>query len=451
MAKQYDLVVLGAGNAGQAAAGAARKAGWTVAIVEALDVGGVCPNRGCVPKKVLVAAAEALDTVQRAGEHAIAVNGDVSLDWQQLFDRKESFVRPLPGYMEDSLASRGIDLVRGRGVFVSPDEVDVAGTRLRGKAFVLATGSRPRPLPFEGADLLWTSDDILSMTRPPKSVVFVGAGVIAFEFAHVLARVGTKVTMLEALPRPLPRADADAVAALVEHSRERGIDIRTDVRVNSVKRVGDQHRVVFEQAGETVELDADRIVNGAGRVPNLDNLDLEKAGISVERGRIELDEHLRSKDNPRVWVAGDALPTTPQLSPVATYEGRLVGHNLLNPDDLRSPDYSSLPSAVYAIPTLAQVGLTEAEAAARGLDVEVKVNDMRSWISARTYNEQAGFSKVLYDRESRQIVGAHMLGHGAGDVIHIFALAMRHGIAVDELASGLYAYPTFANDVKSLV
>jgi glutathione reductase (NADPH) len=451
MTKRYDLVVLGAGNGGQAAAGAARKAGWSVAIVEERDVGGVCPNRGCVPKKVLVAAAETLDAVQRAAEHHVTV-GEARLDWKALIARKRSLVGPLPTQMEASLRERGIDLVRGHGVFVGRDTVEVDGTRLEARHIVVATGSRPRPLPIEGAELLKTSDDVLEMDELPVSVAFIGAGVVALELGHVLQRAGAKVTVLEVMSRPLPRLDPDAVNALVDHSRTLGMDLRAGVKVTRLAGAnGAGFAVAFEEDGVRLELRAQMVVNGAGRIANLDTLQLERAGVTVERGRVARDVYLRAVENPKVWIVGDALPDTPQLSPVATYEGRLVGHNLLHPEELRTPDYGSMPSAVFTIPALAQVGLTEEEAAQQGLAVDVKVNDLRGWISARTFNEAAAFAKVLVEKETRRIVGAHLLGHGAAEVVHLFAFAMRHGVTADALAGALYAYPTFSNDVKFLV
>lgn len=449
MTRDYDVVVIGAGNAGQGAAGVAREAGRSVAVIEADLVGGTCPNRGCVPKKVLVAAAEALDVIARAGSHHIEVAG-ASLDWPALIRRKRAIVEPLPGEMAASLARRGIDLVRGAARFRGPDTVEVAGETLRGAHIVVATGSVTRRLPIDGADLMMTSDEFLEMDALPSSIAFVGAGVIAMEFAHVLARAGVKVTLLEVAPRPLAQLDADAVAALVAYSRTLGIDIHTGVEVEQIAAHGDRLTVQYRDAGAAVTLEVDRIVNGAGRVANLDGLDLDAAGIAVDRGRVALDDTLRSKDNPRVYFAGDAVTGAPQLSPVATYEGRIVGHNLVD-DEPRTPDYSTWPSAVFTVPALAQVGLTEEQARDQGVNVVAKESDIRGWISARSYGEEAAYAKVLVDQDSRRIVGAHLLGHGAAETIHLFAMAMRCGITADELARGEYVYPTFSNDVKFLV
>lgn len=450
MSREYDLVVIGAGNAGHGVAGIAREAGWSVAMVESDLVVGVCPNRGCVPKKVLVAAAETLDAIARAGGHHISVPEAV-LDWPALIERKAGIIEAIPGGMESNLASRGIDLIRGEARFTGPTTVEVGGETLRGKKIVVATGSKPRPLPIDGAHLMMTSRDFLEMEQLPGSIVFVGAGVIALEFAHVLVRAGVKVTLLEAGPRPLLRLDEGLVGALVEYSRTLGIDILTGVEVEQIAEAGDRLTVRYQVGGETTTLEADRVLNGTGRVANLDDLNLAVAGIIVERGRVSLDAHLRSTENPDVYFAGDAITGAPQLSSVATYEGRIVGHNLVSDDPPKSPDYSTWPSAVFTVPAIAQVGLTEEQARDQGIEVDVKVNDLRGWISARSYVEDVAYAKVLIEKGTDRVVGAHLLGHGSAETVHVFSLAMRHGITATDLKQGYYVYPTFTNDVKFLV
>jgi glutathione reductase (NADPH) len=447
--ESFDLIVLGAGNAGQAAAGAARAAGWSVAIVEEDLVGGVCPNRGCTPKKVLVAAAEVLDTIRRAGGHAIEVHG-AKLDWPALIARKQSIVAPLPEAMAKSLAQRGIELVRGRGSFVEGGVLRVGERQLSAPKIVIATGSRPRPLSFPGAELVDTSDDFLAMEQLPASMVFIGAGVISMEFAHVLARAGSQAIVLGRGDRPLGNFDAEAVEALVVHSRAVGIDLRDHAKVLAVHRQDRGLLVEFEEAGARRSVTVERVLNGSGRVANVDGLGLEHLGIKVHGHKVAVDVHLRSVDNPDVYFAGDALDGAPQLSPVATTEGKLVGHNLLH-EDQRAIDYRTNPSAVFTIPSIARVGLTAEAATAQGLAFEVKRTDMRAWISARTYREEAAYAKVLVEQGSGLILGADLVGHGAADTVHVFSLAMRYGIPASALQALEYAYPTATSDVKYLV
>ena len=448
MAQEFDVVVLGAGNAGLAAAGVAKQAGKSVLVVESRDVGGTCPLRGCVPKKVLVAAAEALDHIARASEHGISV-GPATLDWPSLIARKQTFVEGVPAAFEDSLKGRGIELMHGPVRFAGRHTVAVNGGRVRADKVVIATGSKPRALPIPGFDLALTSEDILELDHVPQSLVFIGAGVIGLEFTHVLARAGTKVTVIEIAPRPLPGLEADVVDKLTEETRRLGVDIFSGARTTAIEAAAGGVTVRFEHAGEARQVSAEMVANGAGRVADVEGLDLEAGDITHEGAAIAVDRYLRSRTNPDVFVAGDVIES-PQLSPVATYEGRIVGHNIVN-DALIAPDYRAVPAVVFTVPALASVGLTEQAAQAAGHDVEVKLNDMTGWRSAKTHAETAAFAKVLLDKQSGHILGAHLLGHGAGEIVHLFAFAIKHGITAEALKDEVYAYPTFSSDIKFLV
>ena len=447
--KRYDVLAIGAGNAGLGAAGIARAAGLSVGVVEKGDVGGTCALRGCVPKKVLVAAAQVLHQISLAPVHHIEV-GPARLDWGKLITRERSFVAGVAESFEKSLADRGIDLLRGAARFVGPNRVAVNGTILEAGKVVIATGSKPRALPVPGAKHLITSEDILEMTELPGSVVFIGGGVVALEFSHVFARAGCKVTILEVAERLLPGVDEEAVAAICAESERIGIEIVTGALLEAIEIQGNHFAVHAKVAGRPRRFVGERVANGAGRVADLDDLDLDAGGIGHEGTRIAVDEHLRSRSNPAVYVAGDALWSSPQLSPLATYEGRIVGENIVKGDRL-SPDYTSIPANVYTVPALASVGLSEAAAKAGGLDYVVKRNDMRGWRSARTHGETVAFSKVILEKGSERILGAHLVGHGAEEVIHLFAFAMKHGVNATALASTVYAYPTFSSDLKFIL
>ena len=448
MTERYDIVIIGGGNAGFGVSAVAAEAGKRIAFIEEWDFGGTCPNRGCTPKKVLVAAAHALHEIEIAKVHGIEV-GEPRLNWARLIDREKAMVASIPTKLGDLAGSRG-DVFRGHARFVGPRSVAVGDTVLEGENVVVAAGSKPRPLPIPGAEHLITSDDVLSERTLPEDVVFIGGGVIAMEFSHVYARAGAKVTILEALPRVLPNLDADAVAQVRQESERIGIVIKTGVEVREIGRADGRLRVAYAHEGREHTIEAERVVNGAGRVANVDTLDLEAGEVRHDGVRIEVDPYLRSVSNPAVWVCGDALVSSAQLSPLATYEGQLVGRNIVNGAKER-PDYASVPSCVYTVPALASVGLTEAEAEARKLKVAVSVNDMRDWFSGETYGETAAWAKVLVEQGSGRIVGAHIVGHSGEELIHLFALAMRHGITAAEIKSAVFAFPTFSADIKSLV
>lgn len=446
--RSFDVVILGGGNAGMGATVATREAGLSVAMIEPDLLGGTCPNRGCMPKKVLVAAAHALDEIERAKAHHIAV-AKPSLDWAALIDREKAMIAGIPGSLEQLMQRRGVEVIRGHGRFVGPHAVAVNDEMLETKHVVIATGSKSRRLPFPGAELMIGSDEVLSERVLPSSVVFVGGGVIAMEFSHVYARAGSQVTILEMLPRLLAGMDADAVAQLHRETERIGVAIHTGVEVERVERAGERRRVIYRQGGSEQAMEVDRVVNGAGRVADIDGLDLVAGQVASERGRISVDVHLRSTSNPAVYVCGDAVAISPQLSPIATYEGRIVGRNIVD-GAKHIPNYASIPACVFTVPALASVGLTQAAAEERRIDLRTEVNDMRNWLSGRTYAETAAWSKVLIDKQTDQIVGAHILGHAGDELIHIFALAMKNGITATNVKDLIYGFPTFSADIKSM-
>jgi glutathione reductase (NADPH) len=448
-ADSYDVLILGGGNAGIAATVATRAAGLSVVMVEARDLGGTCPNRGCTPKKVLVAAGHALHEIERARVHGITVS-DPRLDWAALIDREKQMISQLPGSFEKLMRDRGVDVIRDHAAFAGTNQVRVGDRTIEARHIVVATGSKPRQLPIPGAEHMITSDEVLSERTLPRDVVFVGGGVVALEFGHVYARAGAKVTMLEVLPQLLPSMDVDAVARIRAESERIGIEVRTGVAVEKIELGNGRLRVHFVQDESEHGIEADRIVNGAGRIADIADLNLEAGGVRHRDGRIETDDYLRSQSNPAVHVCGDVLWTSPQLSPVATYEGQIVGRNVVE-GPVAKPDYASIPSCVYTVPALASVGLTEAKARELGHKIKVHSNDMIDWLSTQTYNEPVAWAKVVVDEATDRILGAHIVGHAGEELIHAFAFAMRFGITAGQIRDTVYAFPTFSADIKHML
>ena len=447
--EKFDVVILGGGNAGIGVTGPVRRAGMSVAMIEADLLGGTCPNRGCTPKKVLVAAGHALHEIERAPVHHIAV-GKPRLDWAALIDREKDLIKDIPDNLARSMAHRNVEVIRGHGVFAGPTVIRIGDRHLEAKHIVIATGSKSRPLPIPGAEHMITSDEMLSERELPGSVIFVGGGVISLEFGHVYARAGASVTILEALPQLLPAMDANAVARIQTESERIGIQVKTSVGVKRIEPAQGRLRVVFVHKGLEHAAEADRVVNGAGRIANVDTLDLAAGNVEHANGRVAVDRHLRSTSNPQVHVCGDAAPVSPQLSPIATYEGDIVGRNIVEGPKY-SPDYASMATSVYTVPALAAVGLTEAAAKQKGFTVKVHTNDMYDWFSARTYAETVAWSKIIVDRATDRILGAHFVGHAGQELVNIFGLAMRFGITAGQIKDYVYAYPTFSSDIKHML
>ncbi len=449
MAKSYDLIILGAGNAGTAAASVANEAGKKVLLVESRDLGGTCPLRGCVPKKVLVAAAENLEQIRLSKEHCVTT-GPAKLSWSKLIQRKQTFVEGVPESLEKEFKKEGVDVVHGKARFVARNQVQIGGEAYTGRKFLISTGSAPRELPIPGAGHALTSEDILEMKSRPKSIVFIGAGVIGLEFAHVLARAGTKVSLLQRGSILLPAAEEELVSALVNETKAIGIKILTEVAVLSIKKEGSDFRVRFKHGGKTRTLTADAVANTTGRPPAIDDLDLETAGVKRNKSGIEVNKFLQSVSNPDVFAAGDCIGRARQLSPIATYEGKTAAHNATH-QKMLAPNYLGIPNVVFTIPALASVGLTEKEAKGDGRRFRTVFNDMKEWRSARTNAETAALAKVLIDEKSGRVLGAHLLGHGAADTIHTFGFAIRFGLTTKDLKEFIYAYPTNTSDVRFLV
>lgn len=447
--EKFDVVILGGGNAGIGVTGPVRRAGMSVAMIEADLLGGTCPNRGCTPKKVLVAAGHALHEIERASVHHIAV-GKLELDWAALIDRERDMIKDIPANLTRSMEKRKVEVIKGHASFAGPNVIRVGNRELEARHIVIATGSKPRPLPIPGAELMITSDEMLTERDFPGSVIFVGGGVISLEFGHVYARAGADVAILEALPQLLPAMDTDAVTRLQTESERIGIRFRTGVSVKRIEPANGRLRVVFSHDGAEHAAEADRVINGAGRIANVDTLNLAAAGVEHANGRLAVDRHLRSTSNPNVYVCGDAVPTSPQLSPIATYEGDIVGRNIVEGPKY-SPDYACMATSVYTVPALAAVGLTEVAARQKGLAIDVHTNDMHDWFSARTYAETVAWSKVIVDRSNDRILGAHFVGHAGQELVNIFGLAMRFGITARQIRENVYAYPTFSSDIKHML
>jgi len=447
--EKFDVVILGGGNAGIGVTGPVRRAGMSVAMIESHDLGGTCPNRGCTPKKVLVAAGHALHEIERAAIHRISV-GKPKLDWSALIGREKDLIKDIPANLERSMGRRNVEVIKGHAAFAGPNAIRVGDRRLEASHIVIATGSKPRPLPIPGAELMITSDEMLSERELPGSVIFVGGGVISLEFGHVYARAGADVTILEALPQLLPAMDADAVALIQTESERIGIRVKTAVSVKRIEPANNRLRVVFTHHGTEHAAEADRVVNGAGRMANVDTLDLAAGNVEHSNGRVAVDCHLRSTSNSQVHVCGDAVPISPQLSPIATYEGDIVGRNIVEGPKY-SPNYESIATSVYTVPALAAVGLTEAAANQKGFAIKVHSNDMQGWFSARTYAETVAWSKIIVDEPTDRILGAHFVGHTGEELVNIFGLAMRFGITATQIKDTVYAYPTFSSDIKHML
>jgi glutathione reductase (NADPH) len=448
--KPYDLVVIGTGvAAGTVAMGCAEK-GWSVAIVDREPYGGTCQLRGCDSKKMLRRAPEFLDEARHLDGRGIAPAG-LHLDWAGMQAHRRSFTDPVPEQRERQFADAGITTLHGIARFTGRTTLAVGQDELQARHVLIASGMKPRPLGIPGAELAITSDQFMELEKLPRRVLFIGGGYISFEFAHMAVRADASVVMLNRGGRPLKGFDPDLVDMLADRSRQAGIDLQNQAEVLAIEATatGLQVRARVDNVPRVFAVDL--VVHGAGRVPAIDELDLDKAGVQAGRKGIEVNAYLQSPSNPAVYAAGDAAATEgPPLTPVAALEGKVALANLLEGNHAE-PDYKGIPSVVFSIPALARVGLLEEEARAQGLDVEVTFSDMRGWFTVKRVREAHAAAKVLTEKGSGRIVGAHLLGPESSELINLFALAIHAGLPADALKGFTSAYPSAGSDLGYLV
>jgi glutathione reductase (NADPH) len=470
-----DLIVIGTGTAASTTAHKCSSVGWKVAIIDSLSFGGTCALRGCEPKKVLVEAVKAIDSAQRHQNEGVLGSDQVHIKWSDLINFKRTFTEPFSKHREEGYKKAGIVPFHGHARFIGWNAVQVEGGEekgnninnfvLNGKKILVATGAKPVELNIPGSANIITSDQFLEFGEDhlPNRIVFIGGGYISFEFAHVAARAGAKVTILHRGKQPLEHFDPDLVNLLVQRSRDIGIDIHLQSEVEKIDKSSDDGSYAVQysdtsimsnnnnnnnQKKKTTRIECDMIVHGAGRIPNVEGLDLAAAGVEHTIQGIKVNGYLQSVSNPSIYAAGDVAASGGlPLTPVATYEGSLVATNLIKGNVLKS-NYRGLPSVVFTIPPLASVGMQEKEAKEAGFRFSIKYENTASWASSRRVGETCSGFKVLIEQDSNRILGAHILGPNAEEVINIFSMAIRLGLTAKELGDPLlYAYPTNTSDV----
>lgn len=446
----FDLIAIGSGTASSAAASKCANAGWKVAVVDDLPFGGTCALRGCDPKKILRRGAEVVDAARLLTGKGIDP-GTLSIDWPALMAHKRGFTEPMSTRIEEGLIADGVTTMHGLATFTGPTRLDIDGISHSASHFLIATGARPRPLPFPGAEHMIDSTAFLELEALPERILFIGGGFISFEFAHIAARAGSETTILHHSARPLRGFDPDLVRLLVDRSRAVGIDVRLDTATSRIEAVDDRFQVHTVYAGKQEVFDADLVVHGAGRIPDLDRLNLDAAGIAHDEHGVTVHPYLQSVSNPAVYAAGDAAHTPgPPLTPVAAIEGKVAASNMLKGGTV-APDYTGIPSAVFTVPELTKVGLLEQEARAQGIDLDVRHSDTSRWFSNYRIGETTAAAKILIDRATDRIVGAHLFGPEYAELVNTIALAMKTGLTARQVRSMTAAYPSVGSDLGHLL
>ncbi len=450
----YDLVVIGAGPGGYIAAIRAGQLGMKVACVERYPTfGGTCLNVGCIPSKALLESSERFEEARHhLGDHGVDVEG-VKLDLEKMLHRKEEIVGGLVQGIAFLFEKNGVEGIHGWATIKDRNTVEVNGDdgetkTLETKRILIATGSKPIPLPGVELDKerIVDSTGALEFDEVPEHLVVIGAGVIGLELGSVWRRLGAKVTVIEYLPKILGgRADKDVERLAKRTFSKQGIEFELDAKVTGASVDDGEVTVTFEQKGEEKSLTCDRLLVGIGRRPFTENLGLENIGLETnDRGFIEVDEHYKTSVD-GVYAVGDVIPG-PMLAHLAEHEG-VVCVERMN-DIAGHVNYEAVPDVVYTHPEIASVGKTEEELKEAGVEYRAGKFSFKANGRARALNDTEGFVKILADKETDQILGAHIIGPRAGDLIAELAVAVEFHGSAEDIARSSHAHPTLAEVVK---
>lgn len=446
---EYDVFVIGTGTAGKSVAYDCVSEGMKVAIADNREFGGTCSQRGCDPKKVIVGFTEAIQLAENLkGKGIISVP---KIDWNALQKFKSTFTDAVPAVTERNLKEAGIEMYHQSPQFIDENTLSVEGKTVKAKKIVIATGQKPMELKIPGREHLMISDDFLELEELPESIVFVGAGYIGMEFAHIAARFGVKVTVVEFGDRPLAPFEADIVTHLTKASEELGIKFIFNAEVSKVEKLQKNYRVSFKKNGKTESVDARMVFNTAGRVPSIEELDLEKGNVAFEKGGISVNEFLQNTTNKSVYACGDVSASgSLPLTPTSSQEARIVSLNIRNGNHTEM-DFPPVPSVVFTIPQIASIGLTENEAKEKGYDYVVEYKSVPKWFNAKRINEKVYAYKTIVDKKRNIVLGAHIIAPEAGEMINLFVLAMCGKLTTESIKAMIFAYPTWGNDIKGMV
>ncbi len=449
MSERFDLIVIGGGSAARdGAQKAARDYGAKVALAERTRWGGSCPNVACKPTKAYLVVADLLHDINTIADRLGIEVGPARANMARIKARKDSLTKPQEKWVED-LNNAGFATFDGEATLVDAHTVRVGGEELRADRILIATGSRTAVPPVDGIDDVAWIDHVsaLELTELPESLLVLGGGAVGLEFGQAFSRFGSKVTIVDAEEHIAPRADPSAAAELTASLEDEGVKIVTNTFVKSVRREGDDVVAVLSPRdnGPERELRVSRILLASGRAPNLEELNLEAAGIETTKLGIAVDEHMRTSVE-GVWAAGDVTAVA-QFTPIAQYQARIAVDDMFGTE--AAADYDALPTAIFTDPELAQLGLTEEEAREQGFAVDTVRHELKYVQRASYTDSKHGLYKLVFDARSRRLLGVHVLTRGASDIVQGLAVAMKLGATVDDLARAHHAFPTFGEGVKA--
>ena len=437
---KYDIIIIGSGPGGYVAAIRASQLGKKVAIVEKAELGGVCLNWGCIPTKALLKSAQVYTYCKNAAHYGVAIEGEVKPDWEKVVARSRTVAETMSKGVAFLMKKNNIDILAGFGRLAGEGKVDVDGSIYEADAIILATGARPRQMPFMQVDgeHVISSKEALTLPTLPQSMIVVGSGAIGSEFACLYASMGVKVTVIEYMPQMMPLEDEEVAKAMERSFRKMRATVMTSTTVKNVAVVDGQCHVDIEGKKGAETLTADVVLSAVGVKSNIENIGLEEMSIAVERDKIVVDEHYQTSAA-GVYAIGDII-ATPALAHVASAEAiHCVEHICgLTPDAV---DYSTIPSCVFTSPEVASVGMTEQQAREKGIEYKVGRFPFTASGKATAAGDRDGFVKLIFD-ESEKLIGAHMVGATVTEMLGEPTLAKRLGATAHAIAKTIHSHPT---------
>jgi len=424
----YDLVVIGAGWAGFNAAIRAKDLGLKVALIEKGQTGGTCLNRGCIPTKTLIQSAKIYSLTKKSRIFGIET-ASPQVNFAEIQSRKDKIIQQLRQGMEFLL--KGVDVIHAEARMISCDTLQVGEQQLNTKFILIATGSKPielKSLKFDGNKII-SSDELLNLKEIPKSLLIIGGGVIGCEFASLFSAFGTQVSIVEKMPQLLPGEDKEVARKIETIFKKKGIKINTNTDALSVDLAN-----------------YDLVLLCIGRVAETSSLDLDMLGVKSERGKILVDEYLKTSI-PNIYAAGDCTAKF-MLAHFAAYQGRVAAENIAHPDNPKRADNTNIPNCIFTDPEIASVGIREEDAKTKGLDIKIDKFDFLGSGMARIIDETEGFIKIISDNKTGQVLGASIVGPRATELIGILTLAIQSNLQARQVRDTIFAHPTLSEGIS---
>ena len=443
--EQRELIIIGGGPAGYVAAIRARQLGSRVTLIEGDALGGTCLNRGCIPMRAFVRGVEFLELSKKAKEYGVNL-GAVEVDFQKMVARKDTIVRTMLGGVKLLMEGNGIEVLKGRGRLISPSKVEVvledsSTSNLEASKVILATGTRSARLPVPGGDNALTTEDALDLSEVPSSLVVVGGGAIGLAFATIFNQLGASTIVVEESSHILPGVDIEIVTQLLRELKRQKIQVHTDARLIEIKEnEAGEKQVVLNVKGEESVLATQCVLAAGERLANVEDLGLEAVGVKLINGNIEVDRHMETSVA-GIMAAGDVVGT-PRLAHVAFAEGRIAAENALGRTS--EMNYTSVPQCISTFPEIASVGLTEDEAISQGYKTRVGRFPLAANGMATILSERNGFIKIVSEADYGQVLGVHIIGANAGELIAEAALAVGLEITSQDIGTAIHAHPTLS-------